>query len=501
MEREFIEYVVRATLLVLGIAAVLRLMRVKSAAAKRNVWTGVVLLMLALPIWIAWGPKALLPLLPPVADVSTDNSAFPARAFQTVLSQPPQLSTWRTVFLGIYLSGMFLLLFRLALGAVRAQRLIRNAVYQEGVHTSLFCAVPVTVGFFHPVVIFPEHWREWPQARREAIWTHEREHARRRDSLVQWIALLNRALFWFHPAAWWLERTLSALAEEACDDIVLARGHNPCEYAECLLDLARLVTRSRGRLHVAGMGMPGSFLPQRIRQIMEGRPSSPLSGARMACVAVVCAITSTAIAVGALEHARPVASPQLAVSVSSTKPADPAKFVLGALTIEGDVHDRDAVRDRILKQWTGKEFDDAKELVEAVAEEGVRTDFQDRGYFKVLVHDPVSQPMAVRDGKQSILVIVPVTEGAQYRLRNLTVQKVPPDQALSIPAATLREQFHLRANDLFNVAEIRAGMERVTQLYMTRWYPEARPEPQTAVDEASHQIDLILRVSEGPHKP
>lgn len=337
----------------------------------------------------------------------------------------------------------------------------------------------------------------------DAIWTHEREHVRRRDSLVHWIALLNRALFWFHPAAWWLERTLSALAEEACDDVVLEQGHNPREYAECLLDLARLVTRSRGRLQVAGMGMPGSFLPQRIRQIMEGHPSSRLSSARLACVAIVCAITCTAFAVGTLEHARRDAPLQLATNVSSTESADrPAtKFVLGALTIEGDVHDRNAVRDRILKQWTGQEFDDAKELTETVAEKGVRADFQDRGYFKVLVRDPVSRPLGVRDGKQSILVVVPVTEGAQYRLRNLTVQNIPPNQALSIPAATLREQFHLRANDLFNVAEIRAGMERVTQLYMTRGYPEARTEPRTDIDEVSHQIDLTLRVSEGPHKP
>lgn len=38
-------------------------------------------------------------------------------------------------------------------------------------------------------------------------------------------------------------------------------------------------------------------------------------------------------------------------------------------TLEGDLHDRDGVRDRILKQWTGQQVDDAKELVEAVVEQ------------------------------------------------------------------------------------------------------------------------------------
>lgn len=503
MERAFIEYVVRATLLVLGTAAVLHFMRVKSAAAKHRVWTGVVILELVLPLWILWGPKVLLPILPAVAHVSTGNSTFRIGAFQTVVRQSPWASPWQLSFLGLYLSGMLLLLFRLAVGAVRAQKLIRNAVHQGGVHTNSLCAVPLTVGFFHPVVLLPENWRSWPQGRLDAIWTHEREHARRHDSFTQCLALLNRALFWFHPAAWWLERTLSALAEEACDDVVLAQGHNPREYAECLLDLARLVTCAGGRLYVAGMGMPGSFLPQRIRQIMEGHPSPRLSPVRMACVAVVSAMTCTAFTAATLEHANGErTSPERAVNLPNTESADhaAAKFVLGDLTIEGGIHNRDAVKERILKQWARQEFDEAKELVEAV-EQGLRADFQRRGYFKVLVHDPVSRAVSARDGSQRIDVVVSVSEGGQYRLRNLTIQTVPTDQALSIPAATLREQFHLRTNDLFNVAEVRAGLERVIQLYASRGYLETHPEPQTDVDEASHQIDLILRISEGPHKP
>ena len=70
---------------------------------------------------------------------------------------------------------------------------------------------------------------------------------------------LNRAVFWFHPAAWWLERHLSALAEEACDNVVLARGYNPRDYSEYLIDMARSVMRSGARLNVVGMAMPGSF--------------------------------------------------------------------------------------------------------------------------------------------------------------------------------------------------------------------------------------------------
>jgi beta-lactamase regulating signal transducer with metallopeptidase domain len=185
-------------------------------------------------------------------------------------------------------------------------------------------------------------------------------------------------------------------------------------------------------------------------------------------------------------------------TISSTP--QKSEYMLGDLKIEGDIHDRNAVRDRVLKQLSGQEFDDLKDLVDAVAQRGVRSDFQSRGYFKVVVQDPTSKPMSESGGKQRILVVVPVSEGAQYRLENLTIASVPPDKSLSIPNATLRQQFHLRPNDLFSVPEVRAGMERATQLYTNGGYPEAQLQPQTDIDEAAHQISLIIRVIEGAHR-
>ena len=355
----------------------------------------------------------------------------------------------------------------------------------------------MTVGFFHPTVIVPEHWRQWPQAQLDAVLTHEREHARRRDPLVQWLALLNRALFWFHPVAWWLERRLSALAEEACDNVVLAHGHSPREYAEYLIDMARSVMRSGARLNVAGMAMPGSFLPQRIRQIMEGGPAPRISRTRMACVAAACAITCTLFAAGTLDHARQnvFAQPQRGPTGAPLT----AKFVLGDLKIEGDVHDRDGVRARILKAWKDREYDDGKKLADEVMMGGIRKDFQERGYFKVLAHDPVSQQLGLIDGKQRILIIASLEEGDQFRLGTLTIQNVPPENALSISTVTLRDQFHLRNGDLFNVTEIRAGLERLKRLYGTRGYTDAKAAPDTEVDKASRRIDLIIRITEGTH--
>src|SRR5580698_7197060 len=259
-----VEFAFRTSLIVLTTAVVLRALRIKSAAAKHGVWASVIVIMLALPVWMAWGPKASVPVLPATSvptPVVVDTSEQPPLVMPEIPDAPLAVKApvwnWEAVFLGGYFLGALALLLRLAIGTIRAQRL-----------TSASCAAPVTVGLLRPRIILPVSSREWTREQLDAVLTHEREHARRRDPLFQWLALLNRAVFWFHPLAWWLERKLSALAEEACDAAVLERGHDPCAYSRYLLELAREVKRAGTRVNVVAdavaMTMPGSYLPQRV---------------------------------------------------------------------------------------------------------------------------------------------------------------------------------------------------------------------------------------------
>jgi bla regulator protein blaR1 len=322
MLRIFLECGIRAALIVAGTGIVLSAMRVKAAAVKHRVWTAVVLLMLILPLWIAWGPKAPLRVLPPsierVVDETTSmtgtlsSAPVPQQATSAQKSLEPKRTfprRWQIVSLSVYLLGVFSLIFRLALGTVKAHALNRYALLCDGQRTSGSCAAPVTVGLLHPTTILPEGWSRWPQARLDAVLIHEGEHARRCDPLIQWLALLNRAVFWFHPVAWWLERQLSMLAEEACDVAVLASGCDPRDYAETLVEMARSVMHSGARVNVVGMAMPGGFLPRRIRKIIQDAPVPRISRTRMACVAAACALTSGAFAAGTLERSRQGGTP------------------------------------------------------------------------------------------------------------------------------------------------------------------------------------------------
>ena len=102
------------------------------------------------------------------------------------------------------------------------------------------------------------------------------------------------------------------------------------------------------------------------------------------------------------------------------------------------------------------------------------------------------------DGRQRIFIVATVTEGNQFRLGKFAIQNDDPARPLNIPKASLREQFHIHQGDLFSVSEIRAGLERLKRLYDNKGYGAAKEEPDTAVDDARHLIDITVRIAEGP---
>ncbi len=316
-----LDFTVRATLIAAATALVLWMMRIKNAATQHTAWTGVLVAMLALPAWEAWGPKTPIRVLPAgtqarpqkpyvadrqrrAADARTGNEGR-----STSMHLQFQTSDWQILFAFVYLTGLSILLVRLGFGTVGANLLVRRAVHHGGRLTNSACAAPIAVGWFRPTVILPADWLKWSPEKVGAVLIHENEHARRRDPLVHWAALLGRALFWFHPLTWWLERQLSYLAERACDTRVLARGYDPHNYAEYLLEISHSVRQARSRLSIAGLMMPGSLLQRRLRQIICARVEPRVSRFRMLCTALACTTASALLAAGRLERTRPTVPP------------------------------------------------------------------------------------------------------------------------------------------------------------------------------------------------
>ena len=172
------------------------------------------------------------------------------------VSPRPASPDWRQIYYPpVYLAGIAVMLARLIWGTLQIRSMKYEVRRSEGFATSSRCAAPVTIGWLRPVLLLPSGWRTWSAAKLDvSLGVREREHIRRRDPLVQWLALLNRCIFWFHPLAWWLERKLAWLAEEACDEAVLAGGHEAhLAYAPLhLIEMARSVNETRARLRWAG---------------------------------------------------------------------------------------------------------------------------------------------------------------------------------------------------------------------------------------------------------
>ncbi|MGD0792731.1 MAG: M56 family metallopeptidase [Terriglobales bacterium] len=104
--------------------------------------------------------------------------------------------------------------------------------------TSECVCVPAAIGFWKRTIVLPA-WalRELPPNDLNVILLHEFAHLRRWDDWTNLIQKIVRALFFFHPAVWWIENRLSVEREMACDDAVLAETANPHGYATCLVSL------------------------------------------------------------------------------------------------------------------------------------------------------------------------------------------------------------------------------------------------------------------------
>ena len=132
--------------------------------------------------------------------------------------------------------------------------------------------VPTALGLLKPAVVIPR-WimQELSPAELNQILVHELAHLRRWDDWTNLAQQLVRAVFFFHPAVWWMEKRIALEREMACDDAVLLETASPRAYAECLTRLAEKSFVRRGVvLAQAALGRIRQT-SLRVAQILNGR--------------------------------------------------------------------------------------------------------------------------------------------------------------------------------------------------------------------------------------
>lgn len=202
------------------------------------------------------------------------------------------------------------------------------------------CA-PFVAGVMRPAIYLSESTvKQFSPEQLRHVLTHELTHIRRRDVLTQWIFLLVRTLYWFHPIVWLTGRQLSRCREQACDDAVLANSpeRTRCDYGQTLLHLAARCRQPRIAAGLCGMfatrntwrrRVAGKEISQRVKRIADHQNESR---AMMLVAMMVIAIVSLVSLTDASAQINNAVTD--AVASTDTGPSRDQSF-----TISGRVHD------------------------------------------------------------------------------------------------------------------------------------------------------------------
>jgi outer membrane protein insertion porin family len=168
------------------------------------------------------------------------------------------------------------------------------------------------------------------------------------------------------------------------------------------------------------------------------------------------------------------------------------KIVITDLTFEGTVRMAIRDQDQIAASLKQRSYSGDADGVASDLEERVRRAWQERGYFKVQVRSNTtiltSSPLENR-----VAVAFQVDEGQQYRLSGIAFKNngaIRSDQVL-------RSLFAIKDGDLFNVAQVSQGLEKLSAFYGQFGYINCTSFPDTRINEESQTISLDVDLDEG----
>jgi len=136
--------------------------------------------------------------------------------------------------------------------------------------------------------------------------------------------------------------------------------------------------------------------------------------------------------------------------------------------------------------------------------ERVRAEFQNRGYFKVLVEDAKTDihdtghtglhiPLLQAGAGKAVDITMPIEEGARYRLGSITFKN---NKAITNTAA-LRSLFPIKDGDVFSREKVAKGLENLRKAYGEAGYINFTSVPDTTFDDTKKLVNLIIDVDEG----
>ena len=294
-----------------GVAGAVALMlRRSNAQARALAWRSAVVVLLLIFIgrqfplhWMAWiVPATLAAPLVALGRVQVMSvNAMLGSADSAVIG-----TSVAAMLLLVYVVGVLMVSGSTLVGLWRARRVLRRARPADagwrralddarttlGIHRAVRvvisrdASVPITWGYWRPVVVLPATLSRWTADERRLVMLHEMEHARTGDWLFALAARAACAIYWFHPAVWWTAKQLHADSELACDERVIATGARRSDYADLLVRAGDLMTISRGADPFPALALSRSDgLRTRLSALVDGSREVRLLARRWAAAA------------------------------------------------------------------------------------------------------------------------------------------------------------------------------------------------------------------------
>jgi uncharacterized protein (TIGR03435 family) len=227
----------------------------------------------------------------PFPQAASPAAAAYAGVAPAAASQPGSLVP--LILLAVWLCGFLLVLLSWVRGWLKIRASVRASsrmtlLAEVPVLSSPLLIEPGIFGIVRPVLLLPEGINDrLTTAQLGTIIAHEMCHVRRRDNLTASIHMVVEALFWFHPAVWWIRTRLLEEREQACDEVVLQSGNEADLYAESILNVCKFCIESP---LACVAGVAGSDLKRRIVRIMTERVARNLDVGRKLLLALAATV-------------------------------------------------------------------------------------------------------------------------------------------------------------------------------------------------------------------
>jgi len=288
---------------------------------------------------------------------------------------------------GLYMIGLMLHSFKLLGGLVnihqirkqknlsadhewsaKTNELVKNLgiVKKVSLYFSEHIQIPLTIGHFKPIVIFPLALiNNLDTDQVEAILLHELAHVKRHDYLLNILQCIMDTILCFNPFAWLVSKNIRQEREYCCDDMVVDAEYNNFTYSKALFIIAQQ-NKQNYALAMASANTNKYPLLNRIKRLNTMKTNDSLPKFHVLVIVAVAAIgalltwgipqysvaktTANKMAKTVVYHVSvptpppAPAPPVLAIEVKPAIPAPPEKKMVFHVDTVADVHINDTTK-------------------------------------------------------------------------------------------------------------------------------------------------------------